>query len=488
MPRRMIASFTAAALSAGLLAAPAAAQAPDRGTRPPLGPVPELDLPSLQRSTMANGLELIVVEKREVPLVQLNVLVGAGSAREEASRLGLASLTADMLDEGAAGRSALDIGEAFESLGARFSISAGLHTAQLSLRVPVTRLPEALAIAADVLLRPDFPAGELERKRADRITGLIRRHDEPNAIAAAAFDRIVYGEGHPYGRTSGGTEATLTAITVDDLRAFHRAWYRAGNATVVVVGDIEAAAARRIVEDALGGWQGGDVPAADIPGPSAHSGRTVYLVDKPGSAQSVISIGHLGVPRSTPDYATLEVLNTVLGGSFTSRLNQNLREDKGYTYGAGSDFDFGIGTGAFSASAAVQTDATAPALAEFVNELEAIREPIPADELERARNFLAMRYPAGFQSVAAVAGRIGELVQYDLPDDTFDRYVASVLGVTPDAALEAARARIRPDDLAFVVVGDRARIEDSIRALGLGEIRLLTVEDVLGPVPVRTGT
>ncbi len=466
---------------------PAVAQEPVR-SRPPLGPVPELDFPAPKRVTLPNGLRLVVVEKHNVPLVQVNVLIGAGSVYEDDARLGLASLVADLLDEGAAGRSALEIADAFESLGARFSSDADLHTAQISLRVPVGRLDGALGLAADVIQRPDFAAAELERKRAERITALIRSHDEPNAIASVLFEQVLFGSAHAYGRSSLGTEQTLSAIDAESVRAFHRRLYRPNNATVVVVGAIDTESALIAVQSAFGRWERADVPTVSLPAAPVRSARTVYLVDKPGAAQSVIAVGSVAVPRATPDYAVLEVLNTVLGGSFTSRLNQNLREEKGYTYGASSDFDYRLFPGPFRAGAAVQTDATAPALREFMRELEAIRAPIPEDELSRARNFLAMRYPAGFQSVAAVAARVGELVEYELPDDTFDRYVGDVLGVSAAAALGAARKYVRPDDVAIVVVGDRARVEAGIRELGLGEVRVLSVEDVLGPVPVRTGT
>jgi predicted Zn-dependent peptidase len=423
-----------------------------------------------------------------VPLVQVNILVDAGSVRDDPARPGLASLTADMLDEGAAGRSALEVSEAFEALGARFSTGAGAHQAVVSLRVPVARLADALTLVAEVLLRPDFPAEELERKRTERITALIRQHDNPNAIASALFDRVVYGEEHPYGRPALGTEASLRAFDVAAVRTFYERYYSPANATAVVVGDISPDAARAAIEAAFSMWSGAAVPDVTIPAAPARTGRTLYLVDKPGSAQSTIIIGGDGVGRRTPDYAALEVLNTALGGSFTSRLNQNLREDKGYTYGARSSFDYGVGTGAFSAQAAVQTDATAPAITEFLRELEGIRAPMASEELARSRNFLAMSYPGRFQSVAAVAGRIAELVQYDLPDDTFSRWVGQILSVEPPSVTAVADARIHPDRMAIVVVGDRSRIEAGIRALGLGELVVLSVADVLGPVPARPGS
>lgn len=460
-----------------------AQQRPDRSQRPAVGEAPDVALPPAQRFTLPNGLRVVLLEKRDLPLIQMNVLVGAGTARDPADRSGLASLTAAMLDEGAAGRSALDIADGFEMLGARFSVGAGTHNASLSLRAPTPRFADALRLAADVLLRPDFPQVELDRLRIERITALIRRHDEPNAIAAALAETQLFGMAHPYGRGGMGSAESLRAITTDDLRDFYRAWYNAGNATVILVGDVDAASARRLVEEAFGGWERGSAAREQVPAARQVEGRTIWIVDKPGSAQSVIRLGRIGVPRSTPDYYALEVMNTILGGSFTSRLNQNLREDKGYTYGASSGFGYALAAGPWTAGAAVQTHSTGPALAEFMKELRRMHEPIPDEEIDRARNFLAMRYPAGFQSVAGIAGRLADIVQYDLPPDYFGRYVDNILAVRRADVERVAKQYIDPDNLAIFIVGDRSVIEAQVRELGLGDIRFLAVTDVLGPIP-----
>lgn len=455
---------------------------PDRSTRPAPGPTPELALPAAQRFTLDNGLEVIVVEKRDLPLVQANVLVHAGSVLDPADRVGLATITADLLDEGAAGKSALELSDAFELLGARFGVGASLHAAQVSLRVPVARLEPALALAADVVLRPDFPAAELERLRAERLTALIRAHDQPNAIASALSRQTLFGTEHPYGRNADA--AALRAIDVADARNFWQQWWRPNNATVIVVGDIDAARARTLVEQAFGGWERASTTAPSVADASQVSGRTIHLVDKPGAAQSVIIIGRIGAARSTPDYYALQVMNTILGGQFTSRLNQNLREKHGYSYGAGSAFDFRPVAGPWTASAAVQTASTGAALREFFNEFEGIRSPIPADEVERAKNYLAMRYPAQFQSVAGIAAEIGESVLSEVPLDQMDDYVARVMAVTKADVERVARAYVDPENVAIIVVGDRQVIEQQVRDAGLGDVRLLEVTDVLGPVPV----
>ena len=461
----------------------AAEQAPDRSTRPALGPAPALRLPEIQRFTLDNGMRVVLMEKRDLPLVQVNLLIDAGSVYDSA-RAGLASLTAAMLDEGAAGRNALQIADEFDVLGARFGIGAGLHSTTLTLRAPTERIEPALRLASDVLLRPDFPAAELDRLRAERLTALVRRHDDPGSIASVLSDATLFGPEHPYGRSAIGTAATLRAFTTDDLRAFYREHYTPARTTAVVVGDIDVPGARRFLEGAFGAWRAQSTASvASVSAAPQVSGRVIYLVDKPGSAQSVIRLGRIGVPRSTRDYFALEVMNTILGGSFTSRLNQNLREKHGYAYGASSGFSYLQAPGPWVAAAAVQTQSTGPAITEFLNELRAIREPIPAEEVERARNFLAMRYPAGFQSVAGIAARLSDLLQYDLPIDYFNTYVQNVLAVTTADVERVARHYIDPENVAIIVVGDRQQVEPQIRAQNLGEIRVLQVTDVLGPVP-----
>jgi zinc protease len=465
-------------------AGPGSMGSPDRTVRPAVGEAPDVTLPQPRTFTLANGLRVVMMEKRDLPLVQLNLILDAGSVRDPVERDGLASLTAAMLDEGAAGMTSMQIADAFEFLGARFGVGAGGHSATMTLRAPAQRLPDALRLAADVMLRPDFPAHELDRIRTERLTGLIRRHDDPNAIAGALMDATLFGGAHAYGRSGFGTDASLRALTVADLRGFYQRYYRPNNATAVIVGDIDEASARRMLEDAFGGWQRGEVSPVRVTEAPQVQGRTIYIVDRPGSAQSVVRLARVGVPRTTRDYYALEVMNVILGGSFTSRLNQNLREDKGYSYGASSGFSYLPAAGPWTASSAVQTQSTGPALREFMNELRGMHQPMPADEVERAKNFLAMRYPAGFQSVAGIASRLAEMVQYGLPADYFNAYVDNVLAVTPADVERVARQYIDPENVAIFVVGDRAVIEQQVRDENLGPVRFLSVTDVLGPMPV----
>jgi zinc protease len=457
---------------------------PDRSTRPAVGEAPDVTLPAPRTFSLENGLRVVMLEKRDLPLVQVNLILDAGTVRDPRGQDGLASLTAALLNEGAAGMSSLEIADAFEFLGARFGIGTGAHSATMTLRASSQQLPEALELASKVLLQPEFPAHELDRLRAERLTGLIRQHDDPGAISSALLRETLFGAAHPYGRSGFGTEASLRAVSVGDLRDFYARHYRPQAATAILVGDLDEARARELLASAFGDWQPGTPEPISVPTAAQVSGRTIDLVDRPGSAQSLVTLARIGAPRATDDYYAREVMNVILGGSFTSRLNQNLREDKGYAYGASSSFAALPAAGPWTASSAVQTHSTGPALREFMNELDGMLAPIPEDEVARARNFLAMRYPAGFQSVAGIAGRLAEMVQFDLPADYFNRYVDNILAITAADVERAAQVYLDPAHLAIFVVGDRAAIEQQIRDEGLGPIRILGVEDVLGPLPV----
>jgi len=333
-----------------------------------------------------------------------------------------------------------------------------------------------------VALRPTFPGDDIERLRKERLTALLQARDDPPSIAAMAFARVVFGAMHRYGAGTVGTEAALNALSAQDLRTFHAAYYQPSNATFVVVGDISADAVVPRLEKYFGDWQPA-VPftrRASVPSAPQLTSRQTYLIDKPDAEQSQIRIGWVGVPRSTPDYFSLVVLNTVLGGSFTSRLNQNLREQHGYAYGASSAFDMRLSTGPFVAAAGVQSDKTADAIREFFNELNGIGMPIAADELAKARNYIALGFPAEFETSTDLSRRLEELIVYGLGDDYFERYVPNVLAVTTERVSQAAARYVQPSRFAVVVVGDRATIEPGIRALNLGPVRILSVDEALG--------
>jgi len=467
-----------------LAVSPAAAQKPDRSAPPKLAPPPALKLPPVQKQQLSNGLAVWIVEQHEVPLAQLNLIVKGGSAADPAGKFGVASMTANMLDEGAGGRNALELADAVEFLGAQLGTSSTFDYSAVRLSTPVSKLADALPLMADVVIRPTFPAAELERLRKERLTRLLQARDDPGQIADLAFPKIVFGDKHRYGTAAAGGAAEVKALTLDDLRTFHGAYYRPERSTLIVVGDVTPGAIMPLLESAFGAWKP-TAPAgavSTLPAAAQLTGRKIYLIDKPGAAQSQIRIGWVGVPRSTPDYPTLQVLNTILGGSFTSRLNTNLRETHGYSYGAFSGFEERISPGAFSARAGVQTDKTADALKEFFNEFAGIRQPIPGEEIEKARNYVALGFPAEFESTGDLAQKLEEQVVHSLPDEYFPSYIRSIIQVTGPGVEKAAGTYIQPDKFAVVVVGDRKVIEAGIRALNLGPVEVLTVEQALGPM------
>jgi predicted Zn-dependent peptidase len=472
----------AVAIIGGQLAATAPAhaqQAPDRTSAPKPGPAPSLKLPAIHKRTLSNGLPVWIVELHKVPVVNVSLVVRAGSGADPRGKFGLANLTAEMLDEGAGSRDALQIADAVDFLGASLTSSSTSDAAFVELHVPVARLGDALPIMSDVALRPTFPEAELKRVRDELLTSILEAADNPAALVQFAFPRLVFGPEHRYGTVSIGTAATIKGFTIADLRQFHASHYVPSNATLIVTGDVAPATVLARLETAFGTWKGATAPAIKVTDAAQLTARKVYLIDKPGAPQSQIRIGWVGVPRSTSEYFNLRVLNTVLGGSFSSRLNQNLREQHGFAYGASSSFDMRGGAGPFYAAAGVQTDKTAEALTEFFKELDAIRKPIPADELERAKNYVAMVLPRSFETTQSLAGSLGQMFVYNLPADYFETFTGHIRAVTPADAQRVAERYIQPDKFAVVVVGDLKVIEPGIKALNLGPITTVTIDEVM---------
>jgi predicted Zn-dependent peptidase len=432
-------------------------------------------------------MRLVVVEQHELPLADFALVVGAGSESDPAGREGLATLTAALLDEGAAGRTSLQIADQTSFLGVDLQAGAGWDASQVTLHAPVERLDSALALMADVVVRPSFPVREFERVRRERLTGLLQLRDRAPAIADRAFAQTVFGAAHPYGRPAGGTEASTRALTRADVQRFYAAHWRPNAATLVVVGDVRADDVAQRVERAFAAWRPAAVPAAVAPPAPAPRATAVLLVDKPGAPQSSVRIGLPGVARNTPDYFPLLVLNTILGGSFTSRLNQNLREAKGYTYGARSGFGMRRGAGPFQASAEVTAAKTDSSLVEFMKELRAIADTVPAAELEKAKQYLVLQMPGQFETTGAIAGELIPVVVYGLPLDYYDSYARRVQAVTQADLRRVARQYVDPARFAVVVVGDRKSVEPTIRALNLGPVTVQRVEDVLGTTAAPAG-
>lgn len=464
------------------------AQQPDRTTPPAPGALRPLQLPAIETHTLANGLPVWIVEEHQVPVVQVNLLIHAGAAVDPAGQYGVANFTASLLEDGAGSRSALEIADALDFVGADLRVTSDYDSSALRLHVPVEHLAEALPVMADVAERPTFPAEEIERARRALLTSILQARDNPTSLASVAYPHLLYGTSHRYGTPDFGTAANISHFTADNLRAFYRDWYRPDNAGLIVVGDVTPDRVMPLLETAFGRWSvTGAAPARPaLPKAPEPTRRAIYIVDKPGAAQSEIRIGRIGVARSTGDFFPITVMNTLLGGSFSSRLNQNLREQHGYTYGAFSGFDMRLSAGPFIAEAAVQTDKTAPALHEFFVELEGVLEPLPAAEVERARNYIALRFPGSFQATGDIARRLEALMTYDLPKDYYEHYQERLEQVTPAQAEQAAQKYIKPDQMIVVVVGDQQKIEPAIAALKLGPITHVSADQILG-APVSTG-
>ncbi len=464
----------------------AASDGADRSALPVVGSAPVPDFPDVQRATLSNGLEVVLAQRSDLPLVRMQLLVDAGFAADPATRPGLASMTATMMDEGTDSRSSLEISEELALLGASIGSGANLDLSTVSLSALKENLDPSLDLFVDVVRNPSFPESELERLRRQRLAGIQQEKAQPMGMAMRALPPLLYGAGHAYSQplTGSGTVASVEAMTRQDLQGFHETWYTPDNATLVVAGDVTLAELVPQLEAAFGNWERGSVPAKNLAVVAQPSAAEVFILDKPGAPQSVILAAQLIPPTANPDEVAFQTMNTVLGGAFISRINLNLREDKHWSYGAFSFAWDAAGQRPFVVYAAVQTDKTAESLQEIQNEVEAIRGPRPVteDELTKAVDNLSLSLPGSWETINAVSGSLADIVQFGLPDDHFDTYADAIRGVTSDQASAIAGQFLDPDRMVWVVVGDRAEIEEKIRELGFGNVRVLTEDLVAEPI------
>ncbi len=447
----------------------------DRTRLPEPGPDPAFAFPGADKRRLDNGLSVWTLHRGSVPLVTVMATLPAGSWLDPVGHAGLASLTADMLDEGTDGRSAIDIQEALARLGAELHTDAGHDSVTLSLTVLQRHLADGLRLLADIFVRPALAPADVERVRTLKLNQLRQLRDVPAALAERAFAEALYG-GHPYAHLPFGSSATLAHVTRDHIAAFHNSHYRPDATTLVIVGPAEPDVMAAAVEQAFGDWHGRDADPADaLPaaasGPRTPDSQRLILVDRPRAAQTELRIGHVAVPRRTPDFHALLVLNAVLGGQFVSRVNMNLRERLGYTYGARTSFDFRHQAGPFSLATSVQTEVTGDAITECLQEIAGIRgdRPVTVEEVATAGQTLTRGYPRGFESADQIARALVQLVQHGLPDETFATFAPQIRAQNVASVTAAARVHLRPGDLTVVAVGDGARISDSLRDLGLGD-------------------
>jgi zinc protease len=451
----------------------------DRSRLPALALDAPFTFPTIGKSSLPNGLAVWTVQHRNIPVQTLVLLVRVGSSADPEGRPGLASLTGDMLDEGAGELGALELNEALSKLGAQFDTEVGPDATFLTLTTLSRFRRRALGLLADIAARPQFAPSEFDRVRQLRMNRLRQLRDVPAAVADRGFASALYGA-HPYGHLAIGTMEALASLTLDEIIAFHQRAFHPSRAVLIVVGDASHDEVIASVQETFGRWQtdqtGGDDDRATLAlGMAPPPESRLILVDRPGAAQSELRIGHVSVSRRTPDYHALLLLNLVLGGQFVSRLNMNLREHKGYTYGARSWFEFRLGPGPFQMSASVQTDVTADAVREALTEVRLMRSdrPVTNDELNVARASLTRGYPRNFETADQVARSVAQLALYDLPDDYFAVFVPRIESLGLDDIRQAAERHLDPDRLLTLIVGDRATVEPTLGALGLGEPRLV---------------
>ena len=452
----------------------------DRSKLPTPGPDPEVKFPAFQRTTLANGLKLILAERHSIPLVNFNLRVDAGYAADQPGIAGGGTLTMEMLDEGTARRTAQQINEELASLGAELGAGSGLDSSGVNLSALSSTLDQALDIYQDVILNPAFPEADFQRLQKQLLARIQQEKTEPFGLALRVFPKLLYGSGHAYGNplTGSGTEASVSKLTRADLRRFHDTWFKPNNATLIIVGDTTLQEITPKLEKLFGAWKPGEVPTKNLATVEPPRKSAVYLIDRPGSIQSVILAGEVGLPKSNPHEIALETMNTVLGGSFTSRMNMNLREDKHWAYGAGTALVHARGQGPFVAYAPVQTDKTKQSMVEMDKELRGIlgQRPITAEELTTAQKDETLSLPGRWETLGAVSGSVGDIVIFGLPDNYFATYPDKVRALTVGDLEAAAKELVHPDQLVWVVVGDRSKIEPPVRELGWGEIQILDAD------------
>jgi zinc protease len=444
----------------------------DRSGLPQLGELPPYQFPEIRRGSLASGLRVWTIEHRAVPLISVLVLIRRGSAADPAGREGLAAMVGDLLDEGCGDLDALAFHEALGRIGAQLDTEVGSDATLLGLTVLSRFADRGAALLAEMTRRPRLDKRDFERVRDLRLNRLVQIRDMPPALADRAFTELVYRD-HPYGHLSIGSESGLRTMTLDDITRYHAAAYGPDNVTVIAAGDGSHEDLAALVGRVFSDWTSGHATLPDdsaaLAMPSAPTAR-LCLMHKAGAAQSELRIGHMSVPRSAPDYLHLLVLNMVLGGQFVSRINMNLREDKGYTYGARTSFDARRGPGPFLLQASVQADATTASIRESLREIADVRSsrPVTGAELETGRAALTRGYPRNFETAEQVARAAAQMALHDLPADYYSTFVPKVMALDEAAVTDAARRHLDPDRMLTVVVGDRERVGASLEELGLG--------------------
>ena len=452
----------------------------DRSKEPAPGDPVSLKLPSLQKATLSNGLKVVLAERHSAPVVNFTLMVDSGYSADPADATGTVSFEQRMLEEGTPTRDSLKIGEELESLSANFNAGAGLDYSVVSLNTLKSTMDPSLEIYADLILHPAFPEKEFLRLQKERIAGIQREKVAPQAMALRVVPTLLYGAGHPYAVpfTGTGTEASVSKMTREDLVKFHETWFKPNNATLLVVGDTSLTELKPKLEKLLASWKPGDVPQRTVPHVAEPAKDVVYLIDRPGSGQSVIFGAQLAPPQNDPDALALQLVNDIFGGKFSSRINMNLREDKHWSYGVRSVLPAAKGQRPYISISAVQTDKTKESMVELVKEYNNVvgSKPITEEELRDEQTNATLALPGSFETVQQLSGAYSNILQYGLPEDYYNTFTQKALAVTPDSANEIAKKYILPDHLIWVVVGDMSKVESGVRELNLGEVHKIDAD------------
>lgn len=439
--------------------------------RPKSGPARSYQFPKFSTGVLSGGIGLLVAPIAKLPVVTVLVVVNTGSTNDPAGKEGVAMLTARALLEGSHRYDGAELAEKFEQLGTSLESGADWDSTFVKITVLSERLRPALALLGEVISTPVFPDREVQRLKAERLAELLQIETEPRALADERFESFLYAEQSRYSKPDGGTAESVTRLTRDDVERFYRSYFVGPATTVILTGDVQLDEARELVQSALSGIPAGSAPAQPLAVAPRSTSRNVHIVSKAEAPQSELRVGHIGLPRRHPDFFPTMVMNAVLGGLFGSRINLNLREAHGYTYGASSYYDWRRGPGPFAVATAVESDVTALALREIFLEIDRIRrEKISEEELSLATHYLEGVFPIRYETTAAVATALANLVIHELPADYYDTYRRNIRSVTVGSVLEAARAHIHPDKLQTVVVGDATVIRSALGDLGAGAI------------------
>jgi zinc protease len=452
----------------------------DRSKPPVPGTPPELKLPKLQRSTLSNGLKIILAERHEVPLVNFTLAFDAGYAADQLASPGTSSMTMSQLTGGTKTLNALQISDRQELLGAQISAGSNLDLSTVHLSSLKSKMDDSLALYADVILNPSFPQSDFDRQQKQTLAGIKREENAPVAAALRLMPGLLYGADHAYGNplTGSGTAASVSKMTRDDLVKFHDSWFKPNNATLIIVGDTTLGEVTPKLEKLFSGWKSGSVPKKTVKTVNLPAKSVVYLIDKPGAQQSVIVAGIVAPPENNPKEIAIEAMNDGLGGNFGARLNMNLREDKHWSYGASMRFWDARGQRPYLAVAPVQTDKTKESLTEMTKEFHDVvsSRPLSQEELEKIQANETLSLPGSRETQNAVGNSIVDLVQFGLPDDYYETYAGKVRALKTTDLADAAHQVMHPDQLTWVIVGDRAKIEVGVREVNLGELHLLDAQ------------